>query len=179
MKKINLLILATVLILSCNKLKELVSTNFNFNNDTAEFVIPASSSTSYSKSETFRMNLDSLIKANNAELAISFMKTLTINSIDVTLVDPDSLNNLANISSCTVSFSSNVNPTQVQIGALSSNPDAYKSTMNIPVNTSIDVKEYAKTATSFNYTLAGTLRRPLVRDIKCRVKVNYKLTAGL
>lgn len=179
MKKINLLILAIVLILSCNKLKELASTSFNFNDDSAEFTIPASTTTSFSKSETFRMNLDSLIKANNAELAVSFMKTLSINSIDVTLVDPDSSNNLANISACTVSFSSNVNLTPIQIGALASNPDVYKTTMNIPVNASVDVKEYAKTATTFNYTLAGTLRRPLVRDVKCRVKVNYKLTAGL
>lgn len=180
MKRLYILLGIVILLTSCDKLKQLASASFNFDNTTAEFtILPTNSTTSFSKSETFYMNLDSLIKANNAELAVNYLKTLTINSIEMTVLNPDTANNFANISSCTVSVSSNVNTTPIQIGSLASNPDVYTATLSIPVNQSVDIKEYAKTASTFNYTITGNLRRPVTKDVKCKIKVNYKVTAGL
>jgi hypothetical protein len=181
MKK-SIFILGTVLFLfSCDKLKDLVNVNFNFSNGTTEFDIPITPAGSYGSlsTKTFYMNLDSLIKANNGESGLEYLKTLTINSIDLTLSNADTSNNFQNLFSCKMKFFTNVKSDTLTIGSLTSNPDTYKSTLNVPVATSIDVKDYAKTATRFGYILQADVRRPTTKILNCKVKVNYQVTCGL
>lgn len=189
MKKSLFVFIGLFFILSCQKLKDLTNVSFDFSNGTTEFDIPISQVGNYGSltSKSFSMNLDSLIKINNGESGLQYLKNLTITSIDLTLSNADTLNpdttkpknNFQNLSSFKMKFYTNVKPDTLEIGSLASNPDVYATSLNIPVNASIDVKEYAKTATIFGYVLQANVRRPTTKILNCKVKVNYKVTCGL
>lgn len=180
MRKILFSLGFIVCILSCDKLKELAKAKFNMVNDTVEIIIPASgSSLTYSKSESFKLNLDSLVKAQNIDLSQENIKSFKLNSAEVSLLNADTANNFANIQSCTISFYTNVNMTATQIGNLANNPNVYATTLNIPVDQTVDLKEYVKTANTFYYSVAGSLRVKTSKDLKMKIKVNYSVEAGL
>lgn len=181
MKRLIIILSGLFFILSCDKLKDLTNVNFNFSNGTTEFDIPITLAGSYGSltSKTFSMNLDSLIKANNGESGLQYLKTLTITSIDLTLPEADTPNNFQNLQSCKMKFYTNVKSDTLVIGSLDSNANTYKSVLNIPISASIDIKEYAKTASTFGYILQANLRKETTKVLKCKVKVNYQVTCGL
>jgi hypothetical protein len=180
MRKTLLTLTFLGLILSCDKLKELAKAKFNMVNDTVEIIVPASGTgLTYSKSESFKMNLDSILKAENIDLSQENIKSFKLNSAELTLLNADSANNFANIQTCIVSFYSNTNMTPTEIATLASNPNTYATTLNVPVNQTIDVKEYAKTANTFYYTVSGTLRKATSKDLRMKIKINYAVEAGL
>jgi hypothetical protein len=180
MKKIIVFLGIIGIISSCDKIKDLVKATFNLKNESVTVSIPASGSVlTYSNSETFSLNLDSIIKAQNSQLGIGNIKNFTVNSINLTIENPDSLNNFGNLSSCVISFYSNVKTTPITIASLASNPDVNVSTLNIPVSPGVDLMEYTRNASLLTYSLSGSLRRATTKELKVKVKADFSVTAGL
>jgi hypothetical protein len=178
-----LFFLTTILLISsCDKLKELAKADFGYTNSNATIAIPITAAGTYADlgTQNFSMNLDSLIRDKSSnQLDISNIKAMKLTSIELILNNPDSTSNFQNLSSCALKIKSNTNAAYESIGTLSGIPDSFSTTKTIPVNTTLDLKDLAKNATLFTYSIQAVLRRATTKTLYCQVKVNYQITAGL
>ncbi len=165
---------------SCNKIKEAVKANIELNYADIEFTIPQITATGPAtlSSKDVYFNVDSLIKANNAKLSASYIRSVSIKSCVVNMIDGDAANNFSALESAKVDFSSNVNTHLITLAEITGNPDVEAYTLEIPVNTTINLKDYFN-ATTFSYVLTGTARKTTNKDIKCKATIKYSLEAGL
>lgn len=189
MKKV-LLSVITVLILcaglaglsSCNKIKDLASVNFTLDNAEGEFTIPVLTTTG---TETFNadqvyINLDSLIKDQNQEVNAGLIKEVRIISCSLELLNSDEQNNFSVLESCKLALASNVNPDFITIAEISNNPDEAKDKLELPLsNPELELKDYFISATQFSYRVVGTTRKTTDKELQCRVRVQYRIKAGL
>ena len=185
MKKILLFSTAALLglaaISSCNKLKDLAKVNINLENAQGEFTIPiilAAGEVSADASSIY-INLDSFIKAENAEVGSKNIKEVHIKSCELQLLDGDSKNNFSALESCKMSIASDKNPSFTEIASVSGNPDAESQTLVLPANAELELKEYFLSATQFSYRLAATARKTTDKELKCKAVVKYTIVAGL
>lgn len=181
MKKSIYILSLLALIISCDKLKELAKANFKFDIDNVIITLPSIGSTlSFATQDAFKLNLDSLIKAQSADLNSSNIKKFTLNSIDLTLLNPDSTNNFANFSTLNFNLLTDKTTSPQLIGTIT-NTDSYATTLNVPVNQTVDVKKILADdkPTNFYYVVNGTLRRATTKALQIKVKANYTVEAGL
>jgi len=182
MKKILLILGVTSILLSCDKLKELASTNFGLNGDAIIVKVPPSggSSTISFESTTETIDFDAKIKENNAELAAKFIKSVTINSMDLEIISPMKAlpNNFKNIKSYTFTVHSDVKPDKITIKSPADfAPNETK--INLPVNTTLDIKDYVKEKTKFTYIFTGVIENPTTDTLEVKIKANYQIKVGL
>lgn len=165
---------------SCNKIKEAVKANIDLNYADIEFTIPQITATGPAtlSSKDVYFNVDSLIKANNAKLSASYIRSVTVKSCVVNMIDGDAANNFSALESARVDFSSNVNTNLLTIAEITGNPDVEAYSLEIPVNTTINLKDYFN-ATTFSYTLYGNARKTTNKEIHCKATIKYSLEAGL
>ncbi len=172
-----LLAVSTVYLNSCTKLADLVQYDLNMQTADLDFVIPPFPDTTMTLTgtQTINYNVDSFIKANTKNL-LSFnnITSAKVTSCNIVLENASATNNFANFRSCSASFTSNANSTAYNIGA--ANPaDAFSSSLNLSVDTTQDLKAYFINANSFNYSLSGSLRRPLTDSLHAHVTMTYRL----
>lgn len=185
MKRITLLAagiftVASLVLSSCSAIKDKLNIDIDMSSANVEFTIPiitAAGSSSFGQTN-IPVNIDSLIKANNAELAVGNIKSVKLKSCVVTMVDGDAANNFSALESCQASFFSNTKTTPVTVASVSGNPDVEAYTLNLPVNTSIDLKDYFS-ASSFTYSLSGNARKTTSKEIHCTATIRYTLNVGL
>ncbi len=172
--------ICTILNTSCNKIKEAVKADINLTYSDVEFTIPqitAAGPATLSSKDVY-LNIDSIIKASNTKLSAGNIRSVTIKSCVVNMIDGDAANNFSALESCKVDFSSNVNTQLYSLAEITNNPDTEAYTLEIPVNSSINLKDYFN-ATTFSYTLAGNARKTTSKEIKCKATIKYTLEAGL
>ena len=54
-----------------------------------------------------------------------------------------------------------------------------ESKISIPVNTTLDLKDYVKEKAKFTYTFTGALNNPTTDSLKVKIKANYQIKVGL
>lgn len=166
---------------SCDKIKDLAKVNFNLDNADGEFTIPAIIAVGEQSlgTDDIYMNLDSIIKAQNSKVGSSNIKEVKITSCELTLTNGDSKNNFSALESCTLDIKSNVKTDFIRMAGVSNNPDVEAQTLNLPVESSLDLKNYFLSANQFTYRITGKSRKTTDKELKCKVLVKYTITAGL
>lgn len=128
--------------------------------------------------QTVAVNIDSIIKANNAELAVNNIKSVKLKSCTITMQDGDAQNNFSALESCSASFSSNTNGATVVLANVTNNPDVEAYTLELPVNTTVDLKDYFN-ASTFTYSLSGNARKVTTKTLNCTATIRYTMNVGL
>ncbi len=170
----------TIINSSCNKIKDAVKANITLTSADVEFTIPQITSIGAVTigSSNVYLNVDSIIKATNSKLSASYIKSVTVKSCSITMLDGDVNNNFSALENCKFDFSSNVNATLYTIAEITGNPDVESYTLDIPVNSTVNLKDYFG-ATTFTYNAAGTARKTTSKAIQCKATIKYSLEAGL
>ncbi|HEX6429619.1 MAG TPA: hypothetical protein VF008_18130 [Niastella sp.] len=174
MKKVKVLFAFVVCISSCNKIKGLVKVNVPMQSADISFTIPAQPSAgTYTLAQfSTSLNVDSLIKAENSSLGINNIKSVKITACAITLQNADTLNHFGVLSTCKAELSTNNNSTLATLAELSSNRDTATSYLNLPVNSSLELKNYFS-GTSFYYKISGTTRRPITKDLQAKATIKF------
>lgn len=175
------LLLGSLSFMSCDKIKELAKVNFNLDNADGEFTIPIIISVGEQSlgTDDIYMNLDSIIKAQNSQVGAANIKEVKLKSCELSLSNGDSKNNFSALESCTLDIKSNVKTEYVRMAGTTSNPDAESQTLNLPVESSLDLKEYFLSANQFSYRISGKARKTTDKELRCKVLVKYTIVAGL
>lgn len=164
---------------SCNKLKDAVKVNVAMQSADISFSIPPQPvGTQTLSSFTATLNVDSIIKANASNMGINNIKSVKITSCSFTLLNADATNNFGALSACQATLSSSSNTTPVTLAEISNNPDANSSSLSLPVNSSVELKNYFS-GTSFYYTISGTTRRATTQTMNCTATVKFDVQVGL
>jgi hypothetical protein len=166
---------------SCDKVKDLTNVNINLDNADGILtlpVIPVAGTASLGAAEV-SVNLDSMIKAQNSQVSADNIKEVHIKSCELVMLDGNSSNNFSALQSCSLKISSDQNTTPQTIAEVTDNPDTEAYSLNLPVNTGLELKGYFLNAKKFTYSVAGTARKATTKEIKCQVKVKYNLVIGL
>ena len=165
---------------SCNKIKEAVKATIGLKSADIEFTIPQITATGPATiaNKDVYLNVDSIIKANNSKLNASNIRSVNIKSCTITMLDGDASNNFSALNACKVDFSSNVNTNFYTLAEITNNPDVEAYTLEIPVNATVNFKDYFN-ATTFSYKVSGDARKTTSKDIHCKATIEYDLEAGL
>ncbi len=182
MKKLLFLCTVLAVLSSCDKVKELASVNFNMDSAEGEFTIPVLTTTgtvTFDADQVY-INLDSLIKDQNAEVGVGNIKEVRIIECSLELLNGDEQNNFSVLESCKLALASNVNPSFITIAEIKDNPDEANNKLDLPVsNPELELKDYFMNANQFSYRVSGTCRKTTDKELQCRVHVKYRIKAGL
>lgn len=165
---------------SCNKIKEALNIDIDLNPDDIEFTIPIITQTGSQTISDVNVNIDidSIIKANNDKLALSNIKSVKVKSCTITMLDGDVNNNFSALEAVNIQFQSNVNATPVTVVDLTNNPDVEAYSLTVPINTTVELKEYFK-ANTFSYRILGNARKTTNKEIHCKASIKYSMNVGL
>lgn len=162
---------------SCNKLKDLVTINVPLQTADINFTITAQPvGTQTLAGFQVGVDIDSILKAQNSSLSFSNIKSVKIKSCDLVVLNATTNDHFGDISACQVSLASNNSPF-TKIAELSSNPEAYATTLSIPIN-DVELKDYFNT-TLLRYQLSGTMRKATTTTLNCKATLKFNIEAGL
>lgn len=166
---------------SCDKVKDLAKVNLNLDNADGEFTIPVLVTTGDVTlgTDDIYVNLDSMIKAQNSQVSAKNIKEVRVKSCELTLSNGDSKNNFSVLESCKLEVKSNTKAEFITLASVSNNPDTEAQSLNLPVNSSLDLKDYFLSANTFSYRVSGKTRKTTDKELNCKVLVKYTITAGL
>ena len=180
MKK--LLIASLVIIVgftSCSKIiGDLVSKFLSMQTVDAQFTLPiitdVTNTQSYGPTSSY-VNVDSFITAySSGNYTIKNVKSAHMQSCTISIDSPDNKNNFANLESCEVDLNSDVNTTVIHPATITNNPDVFAGTINIPVDSTIDMKGYLNSK-QFNYTIKAKMRRATTKSLNCTIHIKMNI----
>ncbi len=161
----------------CDKVKDLVSVNLNLQMAAIEFsMLPQPEGTQNLAEFTTQLNVDSIIKAKSPSLGINNIKSAKIKSCTIEVLNASGDNHLGALSAYKVEMGGSGNWTIIAEQA--NNPEAPASTLQVPVNTTQELKPYF-TGSSFAYKLSGTTRRATTETLACKATIVFDVKAGL
>jgi len=164
---------------SCNKIASNLKYDLNMRTAEVTIVIPPYSDTTLNVTgtQTNHYNIDSFIKASTGDMmGIANIKSAKLMSCMLQLEQPTSTQNFANFRSCNGSFYTNGNSNPYRV-SIYNNPDTYAEALNVPVDTTIDLKSYLNNnANQFTYSLGGRLRRPTTDSLRCKVSLTFRVS---
>jgi hypothetical protein len=163
------------LLSSCTKLGQNLRFSLPMQTGSVNITIPPTSATgtvTFGPSSSV-FNVDSFIKANTAnQLGIANISSVKLTSCTITITNPTTENNFANFQSCAASFSSNTDSNPYTIN-IADNPDTYAATLSLPADTSVQLSGYL--GNQFNYSVSGSLRRPITDTVKCTINYAFNI----
>ena len=163
---------------SCDKVKDLITVNVAMQTADVKFSItPQAVGTQQLSIFQFGVNIDSVLKKENSSLSTSNIKKVKVKSITLTLSNATQNDNFGAISACEAGLASNSIPSYTVFAGLTSNPDAYATTLSIPVK-DVDLKDYFN-STTFYYRLSGTMRRATTTTLNGTATIQFDVEAGL
>lgn len=180
MKKSLLMVaVATMGLVSCEKVKDMIKFNVGVQSQNIEFNVPilAAAGEQNLAAATVQLNIDSIIKAQNKEVGVDNIKSAKVTEVTLEILNPDNDNNLAIVEGAKVMLSSDTKTEPVTIAELENNPDEYKTTITIPAK-DVDLAEYLK-STNYSYTLWAKTRRGTTKELQCKATIKYDLQVGL
>jgi hypothetical protein len=165
---------------SCKKIKDVAQLSVPLTSNEVEFTLPQilTAGTLEIGELSLPINVDSIIKANNAEFALKNIKSVTANTCTLTMLDGDANNNFSAIKDCAIKFKSNINTNEIDLANVANNPDGVAYSLNVPVNSSIDLVDYFKT-NSFTYKIIATTRKATSKPVRCKALFKFTLKVGL
>ena len=124
-------------------------------------------------------NVDSIIRAANTNsFNISNIKSVTVTSANTILTGTtDAADNFGNLSSLSVAISSTSDTTAATFAQVTNNPVTFATTLNIPVNDTINLKNYFD-ATLFNYTFRCVIATPTTIALQAQATVQFNIVVG-
>lgn len=162
---------------SCEQLKSKLFQSFIAKTLDVDFTIPIVNTTAMRSdmgSVTNFVNLDSIIKAETGNaFSINDIKSVTVESCELNLLNPDQNNNFANFEEGWVSLHSDVNTTPIEINT-GMNPDVYSTKWILPEIAGVELKGYL-TGKMINYVFAAKARRVTTKDLNCRLTVQFRV----
>jgi hypothetical protein len=168
----------STLLPSCDKVKDAISINIGTQTVTADFYItPQPEGTQELSLFQYGINIDSLIKIQSPDLGIGNIRKAKIQSINLTFTNATQNDNFGAFSACEVGFASNSNYQYIKVAGITSNPDTYKTSLDIPVE-DVDLKDYFK-ATAFLFKFSGTTRRATTTTLQGKATIKFDVEAGL
>lgn len=163
---------------SCDKVKDLITVNVPLQTADVKFTIdPQPVGTQTLSIFQFGVNIDSVLKKENSSLGTSNIKKVKVKSITLTLSNATQNDNFGALSACEAGLASNSISSYTAFAALTSNPDAYATTLTIPVK-DVDLKDYFN-STIFYYRLTGTTRRATTTKLNGTATIQFDIEAGL
>ncbi len=166
---------------SCNKVASVINAiTVDWTTTDVDFTIPLVTDVTAQHSiggGSYSYNLDSLIKAKSAnQLALANIDEVHLTKCVVTLHNSDATNNIANFESASATFSTSNKTDVADIGSVSI-PDVQASSIEIPVNSSVNLRPYvaASGTTTFNYNVNGKARRVTTHELTATVHVEYSI----
>ncbi len=178
---VALLLLGFTVLPACNKLKELAKVNLTLDNAKGEFDMPeltAIGEVNLGTADTY-INLDSLIKAENSDVSANNIRSVHMKSCTLVLTNGTAINNFSALESCKLEIKSNKKTDYVQMASVTNNPDVEAYSLNMPVDQSIELKDYFLNANVFTIKVSGKNRKMTTQPLHCRVELKYTLEAGL
>ncbi|THU39286.1 hypothetical protein FAM09_12295 [Niastella caeni] len=171
-------VLALTTVTSCNKLKDVIKINVPLETADIQFSIaPQPAGTQQLTAFQFGINIDSLLKIENSSLGTSNIKQVKVKSITLQLNNATQNDNWGALSACEAGLASNNIPSYTVFAGLTSNPDAYATTLNIPVK-DVDLKNYFN-STVLYYKVSGTTRRATTTTLTGTATIVFDIEAGL
>lgn len=159
---------------SCEE--ELLKVNVPLRYYNTEFVLPTTTEAGpLSDSLDVVTNIDSILNANKVNK--DKINSITLKELNLEMVGGDELVNFRLLQSVKAEMSVNGGP-YVTLSQLDNNPDEEKFTLNMPVNTSLELKDYL-TNSSFRFRLSGVTRGPVAHEVIIKAKLDFVLSAGV
>jgi hypothetical protein len=152
-----------------------------------QFTIPHTTSAGNdSATFTYTVNLDSLVAAANSSLSTTNITSIKIDTVDITTsngtVGPP-VNNLSNITSASVDFTSDATPgTWTTIAPSFSVPGNTGNSLQLPVDNTINLDSYiapGNVDTHFTFKLHAALNTAISTDLNCTATIHFTVLAGL
>jgi hypothetical protein len=167
---------------SCNKIAQQLAQRIGWTGIDVTINVPVVNDTlSHSNigTGTFTYNLDSLIKAETGnKFGIKNIDSFRFSSCTLNINpngDPEL--SFANFESAEAIFFTNGNTTSTILGEIDNNPDAYATTLNVPINTTTDLMPYIPSSgpITITYTLDGKLRRAITTACTVTAHIEYNI----
>jgi hypothetical protein len=167
---------AAISLSSCSKISNLLKKDLDMQTTTVDFVIPPTPASGdvLSGSQTTFYNVDSFIKASTAnQLGVANITSAKIKAVRITINNASAALNFANFETFSGAVHSDANTTDF-IVRIPSNPDTYAAVLDLPVDSTVELKSYLN-ATRFTYTLSGKLRRAVTDSVRCTASFTYSV----
>ncbi|NDC41702.1 MAG: hypothetical protein EBZ77_09160 [Chitinophagia bacterium] len=120
-------------------------------------------------------DVDSFIRASTLNLySMSNIKSVRLTACTMHINNPTKTANFANFKACNGSFFTNSNPAPYNVAILN-NPDIYSEDLQLPVDSTVELKDYLSNASQFNYSLGGQLRRKTTDSVHCTVHFTFHI----
>ena len=163
---------------SCEKVKDAITINVPLQTADVQFSItPVNAGTGTLTMFQFGVNIDSVLKVENSSIGTGNIKKVKVKSITLTLTNATQNDNFGALSACEAGLASNTKPDYAIFAGLTSNPDAYATTLDIPVK-DVDLKGYFS-STVLYYKLTGTTRRTTTTTLTGKATIKFDIEAGL
>ena len=180
MRKVLLITSVSIIVLtSCSKIiGTLISKFMSMQTIDAQFTLPIVTDTTQQQAygpTSSKINVDSFITAySSGNYTIKNVKSAHIESCSITITNPDDKNNFANIQSCQVDLNSDAIQTMIHPASISNNPDQYAASIDVPVDNTIELKDYLNSK-QFNYTVRAKMRRATTKEMTCTIQIKVHI----
>jgi hypothetical protein len=174
------LIFATGFLTSCNKIKENLKADFDYEAEAITLTIPAVPvvGDGIELTTEVAMDLDAIIQQNAPLVSANNVRQINLTGITVELADADEDNNLQNLETIRVAVGADGVGEQV-IAEIADNPDVYETSLSIPVTDgAVDLKPYIMKK-KFDYTLHVKPRRGTTKSLNVTIKTFYTFVVGM
>jgi hypothetical protein len=163
---------------SCSKVKDLITINVPLQTADVQFSItPQPVGAQTLSTFQFGINIDSVLKVENSSIGTGNIKKVKVKSITLTLTNATQNDNFGALSACEAGLASNTKPDYAVFAGLTSNPETYATTLDIPVK-DVDLKGYFS-STVLYYKLTGTTRRATTTTLTGKATIKFDIEAGL
>ncbi|NML21336.1 hypothetical protein HHL16_10655 [Pseudoflavitalea sp. G-6-1-2] len=164
---------------SCNKVKDAIKVNVPLQQAEYTFdLTPVEAGTHTLAEYSIRFNVDSAIKANASQFDINNIKSVKISQVKIAASNTDGENHFGLLSACKAQMKSDTKSEFVTIGELNNNPETAASSLDLPVKSDLELKDYFK-GTQFSYVLSATVRKATTKKLTCKATVKFDVTVGL
>ncbi|WP_207513970.1 hypothetical protein [Longitalea luteola] len=169
----------STLLPSCDKVKDAITINIGTQTVTADFYItPQETGTKELAIFQYGINIDSLIKIESPDLGIGNIKKAKIQSVNLTFTNATQNDHFGAFSACELGLASSSKPEYTVVAALTSNPETYSTSLDIPVNANVDLKDYFRSSVYY-FKFSGTTRRATTTTLQGKATIKFDVEAGL
>lgn len=162
---------------SCNKIKDALKINVPLTM-TVPLTIPPTAGGNGTSSSVVKLDVDSLIKANNSQLSVSNIKSVDINSVTININSDsqDPQDNFTALQSIAEYFSSDGNSSKIELASVSNPTEPYS--VDVTVSSVPDLSNYFN-AKTFYFETDYQMKRATTHTINATATVKFTLQAGL
>lgn len=124
------------------------------------------------------LNIDSLLKANNPNLSLKNIRSVTLNKVNISIPEESRHveDNLSSIDFLIVYFSSTGKAESLKLFEVQQPQEKYE--LEVEGNNSVDLKEYFQ-SNSFNFDFEGAMGKSTEHELPLNIRLKFIIEAGL